>query len=181
MATPSNFTGFDPRRFVLGLINQFASSNRTLWLCLKYIFDVSSNTQTELGTLATQTSWQFSLFSATPTIAMDIANYWYNVNLPVDTKGNPLYNNLYVSRVIISAKTVPTSDAGFDLLYSRDGGVTFVSLFTGISFILPTNIQTIGYGNMTVKTFFENDIFRLDCSDPGGSAGIEVKVLGSYQ
>lgn len=178
----SNFTGFDPRRFVLGLINGFAQTQRNLWLILKYGFDTADSTQKELTVLATQTSWILSLFCQTPMAStQDIANYWYNVNLPVDTQGNPLYNNLYASRVIISAKTVPTADAQFDVLYSRDGGVTFVSLFSGINFILPDGIQTIGYGNMTTKTFFENDIFRLDCIDPKGSAGIEVKVLGSYQ
>ena len=173
---------FDPRQAFTGVLNTIHQKDSTLWQIFNYIKDIIGRNSDDLKVLETQSYYSLQLTCKTPIAANDIADYWYTVNLPVDSLGNPIYKSLKLVKVIISAKTIPPAfDAVYDIRYSRNVGVTFVSLFSGISFSIPVNTQVISYGNMTVGTLIENDIIRLDGITISGSAGITVTILGVPQ
>lgn len=173
---------FDPRRSLEGLINTLQGKDPTMWQILRTLANLTNANTTTLSTLTSLTSVQVTLQVKTPTVAHDIADYWPTLILPVNNNGDPLFTKGYVSQVVISAKTVPSGAAAvFDLLYSSNNGVTFATLFQGISFQLPKGVNRISYGNMTTKTFPNGTIFRLDCSAVNSVAGVTVTLLAVPQ
>ena len=171
----------DSRNFLNSLINKYSDPSSVLWQILRALGTGVIKLDKANETLANTTWYNNKIYCKTPTVANDIADFRFIVNLPVDNNGNFVYKQVYISQIILDSKAIPSSNAVFILSYSRDNGVTWVDIFSGISFVLPTGVQNISYGNMTTKTFFPGDIFRLDCTTVGGSSGVEIEMLGVLQ
>lgn len=169
-----------PRQTLLGLVNAYPKNDIQLWKILKLIASGMSDLQSDAEQISQSISWTARIYIQITT-GTDIALYWPRVYIPRDSSGNILYSSMMLKTVGISAHTIPSSALILDLLVSSNSGTDFTSVFNDPTLLqLPTNAQTITYGNLTKMNMKDKYLFRVDCTQTGGVDTIELYLSGYY-
>lgn len=164
------------------LINTFRQKDYTLWQILTTIAGANEDLRKAVNLLTSAFDWHEEFILPTVATGTDKLTYHRRVYLPRDSQGNVLYKSIRPKFVGITAKTAP-SGADFigDILYTRDDGTNWASLFkTTNPLTLPDGRFFIGLGEFSVGTLVENDKLRLDVSQTGSAVGLEIELFGDY-
>lgn len=170
-----------PRKTLLTLVNNYPKDDPQLWRILKYIADLQVTLDAELNVLNEQASFSLRIPNIPLATGTDIAGYNPRIYLPRDINGNLVYAKMFLTTVGISVDPITATKLVADVQYSRDMGTTWSSLFkTTTTLVLPLAVQSIVYGNLAVRTLYEGDILRVDCTATGSSTTAEIYIAGQY-
>lgn len=180
MPNPRN-TPLTPRKSLIGKINTYKDKDPILWQILRDLAQLENDTFNDVTQLQTSIIWDCRIKIDISSPGINLAEYWPRVYIPRDSNGNQVFQSMRLKVVGISADPVPSTDLIMDVQYSRDNGVNFTSIFnSSTTLTLPMNNQTIQYGTNTVGTFYDKDIFQVNCSDNGGSEFVEIYLSGFF-
>lgn len=177
-------TPITPRKSLLGKINSYQGKKNDvqLWEILLDLARFENDNFNTTVKLQSEITWRLRIPIDSLSTGTDLVNYWPRIYIPRDANGNLLFQSVRLKTVGISAKPIPSSDLTIDVLYSRDSGANFTSVFNNPTFcILPSGNQTITYGTNTVGTLKDKDLISIDCSSSGEVTGLEVFLEGYYE
>jgi hypothetical protein len=177
-----------PYKYDIGqIISPFKKDQPRLWQALNLLNTAATDLNTLVGNIQAVCLYERINFEISSNVT-DAQRYI--VQMPLDSTNTPVPTQLELTKLVISSKTVPSTNDVVDLLVSNDRGTTWASIlkttadpsvtYNKCTLVSPNTLMAYGAGQFSKNIFNTNDFLRIDWISGTPSDDIRVALIGNY-